>query len=220
MIPNVQNIHLPPNLLGNFRELRKRAVKTAKLNPDIPSYIIIPWINEKWGMPIDSVEENKAAEIIHYVFKKTNPTHIIGIEKSGISFAKSVLKKFEGAEFILVKKYRTKPQLSQDELLFSADSYSEQEKRWFILPKLPKEARVFITDDVCARGHVAYGLCRTLATKEVNIVGFGVYYDKVFQQGLAKIERDFKIPVFSVIRIAEIKDEKIVLLKEELSLKI
>lgn len=63
--------------------------------------------------------------------------------------------------------------------------------------------RVLLVDDVCATGHTAVTLITGLKRLRIDIAGFAVMFDKMFQGGLAAVAR-LGIPVFSCIRVKAI----------------
>ena len=212
----IKEVQFPPDLLANWRSLRQRAIETAEFHPNISDYIVLRWAN-KDGY-IDTVAEAQAAKIISHIFRLTNPTHVLAIQNSGISLGHAVHAHFPQTEFIQAVKYETEPDpnIESTSIIIQACSYSRQENMWFEIPIFPDDSRVLVVDDVCAHGNVGYAVCDSIGDNKV--VGFGVYFDKAFQDGLGKISSGLNIPCFSVIRIAGIESGTIVLMEEEQSL--
>lgn len=75
-----------------------------------------------------------------------------------------------------------------------------------------KGDRVLLLDDVCATGETGYRIISGLTKRGVQVVGFAVLFDKVFQGGLDHVAT-LGMKVFSCIRVAEIgPHDRIVLL--------
>ena len=75
-----------------------------------------------------------------------------------------------------------------------------------------KGDRVLLLDDVCATGETGYRIVSGLQKRGVNVVGFAVLFDKIFQGGLEYIGT-LGVKVFSCIRVEKIeKGDKVTLL--------
>ncbi|MEP7167514.1 MAG: phosphoribosyltransferase family protein [Candidatus Woesebacteria bacterium] len=66
-----------------------------------------------------------------------------------------------------------------------------------------KGDRVLLIDDICARGETGARVIEGLLEKGVKVVGFAVLFDKVFQGGLARIEK-LGVKTFSCVRVKSI----------------
>ena len=66
-----------------------------------------------------------------------------------------------------------------------------------------KGDRVLLLDDVCAKGETGLRIVTGLKNRGVNVVGFAVLFDKVFQGGLEKIAQ-LGIKVFSCVRVKKL----------------
>jgi len=74
-----------------------------------------------------------------------------------------------------------------------------------------KGDRVLLLDDVCATGETGYRIVSGLQKRGVNVVGFAVLFDKIFQGGLEYIAT-LGVKVFSCIRVEKIeKGDKVTL---------
>ncbi|OGG14300.1 hypothetical protein A2875_01965 [Candidatus Gottesmanbacteria bacterium RIFCSPHIGHO2_01_FULL_46_14] len=69
----------------------------------------------------------------------------------------------------------------------------------FVLPG----DHVLIIDDVCATGETGTHIVSGLKKRGVNVVGFAVLFDKVFQGGLKEVEK-LGVNVFSCIHVVSI----------------
>lgn len=76
-----------------------------------------------------------------------------------------------------------------------------------------KGDRVLLVDDVCATGETGYQIVEGLIQRGVNVVGFAVLFDKIFQGGLEYID-SLGVKTFSCIRVEKINaDDKVILAK-------
>jgi len=66
-----------------------------------------------------------------------------------------------------------------------------------------KGDRVLLIDDVCATGEAGYHIVSGLQKRGVQVVGFAVLFDKIFQGGLEYVSR-LGIKVFSCVRVEKI----------------
>lgn len=69
----------------------------------------------------------------------------------------------------------------------------------FVLPG----DRVLVIDDVCATGETGVGIVEGLQKRGVQVAGFAVLFDKVFQRGLAAVAQT-GVKVYSCIHVTEI----------------
>ena len=208
---------LPNPLLENWRNLRQRALQSAELDSKIPNYVVLRWANKKDF--IDSEAEAQAAEILAHKFKDTNLDYILAIANSGLPIGQAVHKRFPNTTFIEATKFEKEPEREDGSVYTQAHSYSRDTDFWFKIPQIPQGKRVLIIDDVAAYAGVGLPIAQLIKDQGGLLVGYGVYFDKVFQGGLKKISQKLNIPAFSVIRVKSIEDHGITLLDEKSSLK-
>ena len=77
-----------------------------------------------------------------------------------------------------------------------------------------KGDRVLLLDDVCATGETGYHIVSGLQKRGVNVVGFAVLFDKIFQGGLEYVQT-LGVKVFSCVRVEKIGKGDSVTLREE-----
>ncbi len=218
-----------------YRELRELAEETAEFHEKIPDYIVLRWANKE----IDAALEAKAAEIVVYKFleglRQTGvqidfqKLKFLGIENSGVSFAKAVMKALQEAvkieipqdNFLTVHKLKPgeeiPPQSKEKGLIITAPSPTAGgEKRTYEVPSdlIPQDCPVFVLDDVIAKGNIGKGVIDNLQEHNIQVVGMGAYFTKLFMHGKNRIQRIKEgkiegVPVFSALEINEITtDEK------------
>ncbi len=222
MLQEALKVYLPPKVHQNWINLRRRAIDTAKIHPTIPNYVVFPWINkvENGKDKIDHEAESKAAEVMFNAFPGIRPDYILAIANSGLSFGKAVNKYYPQARFLQVDKLEKPEQEKPGFIYIRAHSYSRDTDFQFRIPKIPKDKKVLIIDDVAAFGGVGGPIARAVQNMGTEVVGYGVYFDKAFQEGLSKISNALGILCFSVIRISEINHDHIKLMDEENSLQL
>ncbi len=69
--------------------------------------------------------------------------------------------------------------------------------------------RVLIIDDFLASGATILGLVRLTQTAGSSVVGIGALIEKTFEGGRRALEH-LGVPIFSLARIVELSEEKIV----------
>lgn len=191
--------------LHNERQkLQQRAVRTAVFHPDIEDYIRMPWINDWENNNIDTEAEAMAAEIAAHNFRNTSVSHVVGIGNSGLSFAAAVHKCIPDTQLNFVLKAGLEDNVVESGIPVQAYSYSKRKDQTFYVPVLPDGCNILLADDVLAKANVGREVLKCLKQNGCNVVGMAVYFDKMFQGGVARIEQELEVPVFSVIRIAGI----------------
>jgi adenine/guanine phosphoribosyltransferase-like PRPP-binding protein len=219
MPPNNPNyVNLPLHVRSGWQHIRDRAVSTAQLNKDILNYVVFSWANKPGT--IDSVAEMYAANTVAYAFRNSQPTKILSIGNSGISFGNAVARNFPEAKVLTAIKSENspdeKPAVMEKYQLIQAYSYSRKIFMWFYVPICTNE-RILVIDDVAAQGGIGVPLVKTIQELGNKVVGYGVFFDKVFQGGLTQIAK-LGVPCFSSLRISEINHDHIKLMNESDSL--
>ncbi len=215
-------VNLPPLVQDNWRRLRQRAIQSAEIHPTIPNYVVFKWINkiENGEDKIDHQAEAQAAEVVYNAFPGIEPDYVLAIGNSGLSFGRAVNKYYPDALFLEAKKLQEPEEHKNGFDYVSAHSYSRDADFEFRLPVIPKGKKVLIIDDVAAHGGVGKPIAEAVQKMGAEIVGYGVYFDKAFQEGLKKIAKGLGILCFSVIRISEINHDHIKLMDEKVSLQL
>lgn len=220
MLQETVKVSLPPSVYNNWLDLRKRAVETAQLDDNIPNYVVLSWINKTIdGVDnIDHKAEAQAAEVIFHAFSGIEPDYVLAIANSGLSFGRAVKKLYPKAQFLEATKLE-KPENHEESFHYvTAHSYSRDTDFKFKLPNIPEGKKVLIIDDVAAYAGVGKPIAEAVQKMGGEVVGYGVYFDKAFQEGLSKISNALGILCFSVIRISQINHDHIKLMDEESSL--
>lgn len=222
MLKEAIKVNLPPLVHQNWIQLRQRAIDTARIHPTIPDYVVFSWINkvENGEDKIDHKAEAQAAEVIFHAFPGIEPDYVLAIANSGLSFGRAVKKLYPKTKFLEATKLE-KPENHETGFDYvTAHSYSRETDFNFKLPDIPKGKKVLIIDDVAAYAGVGKPIAKAVQEMGGEVVGYGVYFDKAFQEGLKKISRELGILCFSVIRILQINHDNITLMDEASSLQL
>lgn len=227
-IPRVYTrpVELGSRGLDAWITLRDRTQKTAVLRPDIPDYVGLPWINGKEPGDIDRNSQAEAAAVVLSAFQDTTPNIILGIGNSGLQFAEEVVNQYRRSHpnpsrvgyGRITNQERLVSSTPKKGTLFTAHSYSRRRPVSFHIPEITPGSKALVIDDVSAQGSIASALIKELIELGVDVVGFGVYFNKDWQGGLVKVTHETGVPSFSVIRIEKKTNDGIVLLPPEKAL--
>ena len=222
MLKEVTKVNLSLPVYQNWMALRQRAIDTAHIHLTIPNYVVFSWINkvENGEDKIDHEAEARAAEVIFHAFPGIEPDYVLAIANSGLSFGRAVKKLYPKAQFLEATKLEEPENHEVGFNYVTAHSYSRETDFDFKLPNIPKGKRVLIIDDVAAHGGVGKPIAEAVQKMGGEVVGYSVYFDKAFQEGLKKISRELGILCFSVIRILQINHDNITLMDEASSLQL
>lgn len=191
---------LPPNLTLMQRRIGEFAVRTARLEPKIPGYILIEQMNK--AIHPDILRES--ANILHHVFAPTEPEVIFTAAHSGIPLAKAVHERFPDTQFSVAEKLSEGHTEGYYKILH-APSYSRQKDVPFGVPFIGNR-RVLFIDDVLAHFGIGGALINELILQGSQVVGTGVNMCKRFQDGHQKIAEK-GIPFYSVIDVTNIVEQ-------------
>jgi adenine/guanine phosphoribosyltransferase-like PRPP-binding protein len=86
-------------------------------------------------------------------------------------------------------------------------SYTTGKMSSFAFNGLEEFDNILLIDDVIAQGYTGELIINKFREKNINVLGLGVYFDKIFQDGVYRIEKNTGVASFSVLRIEEIFDD-------------
>lgn len=150
-----------------------------------------------------------AANVIAHKFRGDHIDIIHGIPHSGNYLATAVALELPRVVFLHTsRKDQNVPTSWKDVFREEIRSFTTSDESMSIysginLSFVQKGDRVLLLDDVCATGETGHRIVSGLMKRGVNVVGFAVLFDKVFQGGLDSIA-SLGIKVFSCIRVASI----------------
>jgi len=155
-------------------------------------------------------------EFIDY-FKDQEITKVMTIEASGIAPAIQVASHLD-VPMLFAKK--TEPSTLSKESQFSTEvhSFTKDKTSRVLVSKeyLVADDKVLIIDDFLANGQAAMGLIDLVEQADAEVVGVGICVEKSFQQGRKKLEEK-GIDIFSICRVASLRNNEITFVGEEVA---
>lgn len=202
------------NLQSELAYLRNEFLRDAKvLDPD-RGYISVSSFNLRMKPEVLKV----AAILIANEFKDDKIDIVHGIPHSGNYLATAVALELGGNTRIhSSRKDQNIPMTWKDVYREEIRSFTTGSDFMTVfsginLSFVQKGDRVLLLDDVCATGETGYHIVSGLQKRGVDVVGFAVLFDKIFQGGLDYVAT-LGIKVFSCIRVEKIeKGDKVTLL--------
>ncbi len=186
--------------------LQDKFLQDAKVFDAERGYLSVPSFNIR----IDSQVLNAAARLVAAEFENDHVQIVHGIPHSGTYFATAVA---------LAMKYPVHLHSSRKDQFVPATwkEIMRQEVRSFTgslggvdvfsglnFSFVRKGDRVLLVDDICAKGDTGLVVIEALQKRGVQVVGFVVLFDKVWQGGLDKIAAS-GIKTYSCIRVKKIQ---------------
>lgn len=185
--------------------LRKEFLRDAKVIDADRGYISVSSFNLRMKPEVLKA----AAEVIADFFKNDKIDTVHGIPHSGNYLATAVALALKGqVRLHSSRKDQNIPTSWKDVYReevrsFTASTGGIDVFSGINLSFVKKGDRVLLLDDVCAKGETGLRIVTGLKNRGVNVVGFAVLFDKVFQGGLEKIAQ-LGIKVFSCVRVKKL----------------
>ena len=198
----------------NLQFLRKQFLHDARVIDADRGYVSVSSFNLRMRPAVLSA----AAKAIAKNFKKDKVTVIHGIPHSGNYLAAAVAMEMGGdVRLHSSRKDQNIPSSWKDVYHEEIRSFTTSGGGGMVfsginLSFVKKGDRVLLVDDVCARGETGLRIVAGLKDRGVKVVGYAVLFDKVFQGGLAEVEK-LGVKVFSCVRVAALgKNDRVELL--------
>lgn len=164
-------------------------------------------VAKPFNLCIDSDILEIASRCWAHEYRKHDIDAIVGLPDAGARLV-SILANMLGISTILpAKRSAVVPGAWEDVVSYENDSFTTGQKG--ILSHIgfvQAGKKVLIIDDVIAYGDTAIAAIQALQDAGVEVVGFGVLFDKVWQGGLERITKDTGVSPFSLIRIQQISE--------------
>lgn len=157
-----------------------------------------------------------AANVIAHHFKGDHIDTIHGIPHSGNYLATAVALELGSEGLPAGRQVRLHASRKDQNIPTSWKDVYREEVRSFTtstggstvfsginLSFVQKGDRVLLLDDVCATGETGYHIVSGLLKRGVQVAGFAVLFDKIFQGGLKYVE-SLGVKVFSCVRVEKI----------------
>jgi adenine phosphoribosyltransferase len=193
------------HLTSELAYLKEEFLRDAKvLDPD-RGYISVSSFNLRMKPQI----LKSAAMCIANEFKNDHIDIIHGIPHSGNYLATALALEFGGnTRLHSSRKDQNIPTTWKDVYREEIRSFTTSNDAMQVfsginLSFVQKGDRVLLVDDVCATGETGFHIVSGLQKRGVNVVGFAVLFDKIFQGGLEYVA-SLGIKTFSCVRVEKI----------------
>ena len=194
--------------------LAEEFLKEARVIDAVKGYISVPSFNLRMKPAVLQA----AGQVIAKEFKNDRVEVIHGIPHSGNYLAAAVAMELGGeVRLHSSRKDQNIPSSWKDVYHEEIRSFTTSGGGGMVfsginLSFVKKGDRVLLVDDVCARGETGLRIVKGLIQRGVKVVGYAVLFDKVFQGGLAAVEK-LGVKVFSCVRVAALgKNDRVELL--------
>ena len=141
---------------------------------------------------------------------------ILTIETSGIGIAVAAAPAFGNVPVLFAKKNKTK-NIAGDVYISQAESFTQDRRPYNIFVSkefLKAGEKVLLMDDFLANGSALAALTDIARQAGAEVVGAAIVIEKAFQPG-GKLIRDKGVRVESLVKIAEMSEEKGVVFAED-----
>lgn len=156
---------------------------------------------------------NVLAKDIYEHFKNCNVNKILTVEASGIGIA-CITAQFFNCKVLVAKKHKSL-NISNDVYFSKVFSFTHKTENTIMVSKeyLGENDNVLIVDDFLANGNACLGLIDIVKQAGGTVKGISCCVEKTYQGGYDKLTAA-GYDVYSLARIAEMKDGKIKFVEE------
>ncbi len=200
---------------SNLSFLEDQFLQDARVLDPIKGYVSVASFNLRMK---PAILQAAGAAIAHF-FANEQITSVHGIPHSGNYVATAVAMAL-GGEVRLHSSRKDqnipaawKDVYRQEVKSFTTSSGGTDVFAGINLSFVKKGDRVLLIDDVCAHGTTGVKIVQGLIDYGVEVMGFAVLFDKIFQGGLEQVAQ-LGVKTFSCVRIQELKEHDTVILKK------
>ncbi len=181
--------------------LKKLFLKTSVVKDAKSGYIVA----KPFNLCIDSDVLEIASRCWASQYRKVDIDAIVGLPDAGARLV-SLLANMLGISVILPAKRSTiLPGAWENVVTYQNDSFTTGQKGiQSHIGFVQKGRRVLVIDDVIARGDTAIAAIKALQANGVIVVGLGVLFDKLWENGAKQIKKETGVDTFSLISIQNI----------------
>lgn len=156
---------------------------------------------------------NTLAKDIYEHFKNCNVNKILTVEASGIGIA-CITAQFFNCKVLVAKKHKSL-NISSDVYFSKVFSFTHKTENTIMVSKeyLSDKDNVLIVDDFLANGNACLGLIDIVKQAGGTVKGISCCVEKTYQGGYDKLTA-LGYDVYSLARIAEMKDGKVKFVEE------
>jgi len=138
---------------------------------------------------------------------RTDIEAIVGLPDAGSRLVSIVADKIRIPRILPSKRVEEPPAAWEDTVSFVNSSFTQGKDLVSQIGFVKPGKNILLVDDVVAHGSTAIAAISALQQAGVKVVGLMVLFDKVWQGGVAEIEKETGVPVFSIVRVAELTPE-------------
>lgn len=193
------------NIASELAYLKEEFLRDAKvLDPD-RGYISVSSFNLRMKPQV----LKSAAAVIAQEFSDSRIDIVHGIPHSGNYLATALALELNGGTRLhSSRKDQNIPTTWKDVYREEVRSFTTSNDAMQVfsginLSFVQKGDRVLLVDDVCATGETGFHIVNGLQKRGVNVVGFAVLFDKIFQGGLEYIAT-LGVKTYSCVRVEKI----------------
>jgi xanthine phosphoribosyltransferase len=129
----------------------------------------------------------------------------VGLPDAGARLVSVLAEKLRVKSILPSKRTTSLPGAWEDVVSYTNKSFTTgQEDVRSYIGFVKTGMKVLVVDDVVAHGETAVAAIKALQEIGVEVVGLATLFDKVWQQGVERIQKDTGVKTFSLIRIKEI----------------
>lgn len=203
--------YLGPLEIALVQRVRQAFLDEAVVNDVERGFIFAPSTNQLR----DPELQQCVARIIAAEFGGVKIDKIFGIPISGIPLATATAALIPGVKEIPTRKGVNTPGSWEKVFTAEVESFTTEVTSSIKYSYVEPKDRILVVDDVCAYGNTAVEVIRSLLNDaQAEVVGLAVWWDKIFQGGLKRVEEEFRMETFSVVRVKEIRNNGEIILLE------
>lgn len=193
------------------RELLKQLfLQNAFVKDAEKGYVVV----ESFNLAIDPDVLELASRCWADLFQSfKNVDAVVGLPDAGARLAPLLAEKMHAHAILPSKRVPHPPGAWKDIVSYSNSSFTtNQDEVISHIGFVRKGMNVLVVDDVVAHGNTAVAALSALQKAGVNVIGLAVLFEKTWQKGTQRIEKETGVKVSSLISIEQITpDGKLVL---------
>jgi len=189
--------------------LKRKFLREAVVTDIKKGFIAAPFVNRER----DPRSQLMAAKLIARHFRNVHPDKIVAIPMQGIPLASNVANFFKEAKEIIGFKEDVPRPYWSNSVVVKVESFTTEKEKTIIIPYVSAGDRVLLIDDVCATGNCSLSIIRKMRELGAEVVGFGVWVDKVFQGGSKKLLKE-GVDFYSVLKVEKITPQGKIILSD------
>ena len=196
--------------LDKLSFLKQKFLDCAFVKDAKKGYIVVKDFNLAIDPDILEFASRCWAEQYHH---DTNIDAIVGLPDAGARLVSVLGEMLRVNRILPSKRTSVVPGAWEDVVSFTNGSFTTgQDEVVSHVGFVRAGQRVLVVDDVVAHGTTGVAAILALQEAGVEVVGLAALFDKVWQGGVERIEKETGVKVFSLIRIKEVKNDGTIVL--------